>query len=67
MRASIDQSKCETAGLCVKICPEVFTFQPGSKKAVAKLLLVPEELEEKCREAAAQCPVNAVKLIEDSL
>ena len=64
MRASIDQSKCETAAVCVKICPEVFTFEPGSKKAVAKLIIVPEHLEQKVREAAAACPVNAVKLLE---
>ena len=64
MNVCVDQSKCRTAGVCVKICPEIFTFEPGNKKAIAKTTKVPENLENQCREAAEQCPVRAICLME---
>ncbi len=60
----VDQAKCETNGVCVKICPEIFTFEPGNKKAIAKITEVPEDLEEKCKEAFRKCPVGAICLNE---
>ena len=36
MRVKVDQLKCGTIGICVKECPQVFRFQPGSKKATVK-------------------------------
>ena len=64
MNVCVDQSKCRTAGVCVKICPEIFTFEPGNKKAIAKTTEVPENLEKQCREAADKCPAKAICLIE---
>lgn len=62
MNVCVDQSKCRTAGVCVKTCPEIFTFEPGNKKAIARTTEVPENLEKKCLEAAEKCPVGAICL-----
>jgi len=64
MKVCVDQSKCETAGICVKICPEIFSFEPGNKKAIAKVSEVPGNLEGKCREAFRKCPTGAICLDE---
>ena len=60
MKVEVDQMKCGTAGMCVKICPEVFRFQEGSKKAKVMMDPVPAAFHEKCRRAARECPNNAV-------
>ncbi len=65
MKAKVDQVKCDITGRCVKICPEVFQFQVGSKKAKAPDDDIPLRFEEKCREAAEQCPVGAIEILED--
>jgi len=61
----VDQIKCQTAGLCVKACPEVFRFQEGSKKATVILKEIPYNLREKCLEAARKCPNEAISIRED--
>jgi hypothetical protein len=33
MKATVDPNRCDIAGICVVICPEVFRFHEGSKKA----------------------------------
>lgn len=62
MKAEIDEVKCQTIGNCVKICPEVFRFHPGSKKAYAIMSEVPPHLQAKCIRAAESCPNGAVIL-----
>jgi len=64
MRARVDQLKCETIGICVKECPQVFRFQPGSKKATVIVEEIPLALEEKCRKVARMCPSEAI-IIEE--
>jgi ferredoxin len=64
MRVEVDESKCETAGICVQGCPEVFRFQEGSKKAAVIKDGVPPSLEEKCREIADMCPAKAIRVFE---
>ncbi len=64
MKVSVDQMKCRGAGMCVKIVPEVFRFQEGSKKATVLLDPVPKTFYEKCRRAALECPNSAVILEE---
>ncbi|MEJ2725084.1 MAG: ferredoxin [Deltaproteobacteria bacterium] len=60
MKAEVDQMKCGTVGICVKICPEVFRFQEGSKKATVILDPIPPAFHDRCRRAARECPNNAV-------
>jgi ferredoxin len=62
MKAEVDQIKCGTIGICVKICPQVFRFHPGSKKAYVQVDEIPPQYELKCIEAAEKCPNNAITI-----
>ncbi|MFZ5832746.1 MAG: ferredoxin [Planctomycetota bacterium] len=63
MKARVDPDICTGCGLCPEICPEVFDMGADGK-AFAKRDDVPGELEESAREAAQQCPVEAI-IIEE--
>ncbi len=60
MKVEVDQRKCDTTGICVKECPDVFRFQEGSKKASVIFDVIPLGLQQKCREVAKMCPNNAI-------
>ena len=64
MKIEVDQLKCDTTGICVSKCPEVFRFQEGSKKATVILDEIPRGLEQRCREIAGLCPREAVIISE---
>jgi len=59
MKATIDTDSCIGCGLCVNDCPEV--FEMAADKAVAKGP-VPAGKEEACKTAAANCPVQCIKV-----
>jgi ferredoxin len=54
--------ECSACGICEDICPEVFEL--GDEKAETKVNPVPAGLEEKVREAAEECPVEAIEISE---
>jgi len=62
MKAIVDAEECAGCGLCVDACPAVFEMD----NAVAKVLVanVPEDALDTCREAAADCPAEAIKIEE---
>lgn len=64
MKVCVDQNRCRTYGRCVEICPEVFRFEQGSKKAVAIIYEVPKHLQSRCREAAVSCEACAILIDE---
>jgi ferredoxin len=62
MKAEVTDD-CISCGLCVDTCPEV--FEMGDQYAEVIVDEVPEEAEETCRQAADECPAEAI-LIEES-
>ena len=62
MKVKIDKDLCSGDEICVDICPEV--VEMPDDVAVAKIETVPEDLMEKCREAAGECPSEAI-IIEE--
>ena len=61
MKAKVDEETCVGDEKRVQICHEI--FEMNGDVAVAKTEEVPKDLEEKCKEAAEACPVEAI-LIE---
>ena len=62
MRVTVDEETCIGCGLCAETCPEV--FEMNDEKARVKVDEVPEDLVDTCREAADDCPVEAIQ-VED--
>ncbi len=60
MKAIIDEDLCTSCGLCEDTCPEVFEL--GDEVAEVKVDKIPEELEDLCKEAADDCPTEAIVL-----
>jgi ferredoxin len=54
---------CIACGLCIDTCPEV--FEMGDQYAEVIVDEVPEEAEETCRQAADECPAEAILIDED--
>lgn len=64
MRAKVIEEECIGDGSCADICPEVFEMRDdGLAHVIANP--VPEEAEEKAREACSACPTEAIVLEED--
>ncbi len=58
MKATVDQDLCTGCGLCESTCPEVFEMQDDV--AAVKVDTVPKDAEESCKQAAEDCPVEAI-------
>ncbi len=63
MNVSVDKVKCISCGLCIQECPEVFEWGDDNL-AQAKINPVPADLEENVREAASNCPTEAITIDE---
>ena len=62
MIAVVDGDVCTGCELCVDTCPEVFEFTDNVATVISDPVL--EEFEESCREAADECPVEAISIEE---
>jgi len=60
MKAVVDQDACIGCGLCVQVAPDTFEMQDD--KAVTKVEEVPEDKSEDAKNAADQCPVDAIAI-----
>jgi ferredoxin len=61
MRVCVDPVLCSGHGPCVDICPEVFELD---EDGIADVIFdnVPEVFYEACREAADNCPTEAISI-----
>jgi ferredoxin len=62
MKAIIDEDACTGCGLCSDTCPEVFELDGDIAKVIADP--VPEDAEESCKQAAEDCPTEAITVEE---
>ena len=61
VKAKVDADTCIGCGLCEATCPEVFKLNSEDVSEVIVEVVTPEA-EAKCREAADNCPVQAISL-----
>ena len=61
MQVSVDPDRCEGHARCWGICPEVFDLDDEGH-ATVMVDVVPTELEDKVKNAAANCPERAITL-----
>ena len=62
MKVKVNKDTCIGCSLCADNCPDVFQMQ--GELAVVLVETVPSNVEESCREAVANCPVEAITLEE---
>ncbi|MGE4357310.1 MAG: ferredoxin [Candidatus Omnitrophota bacterium] len=62
MIAKVNPDLCIGCELCVQTCPDVFTMDQD--KAKVKINPVPKNVEESCRQAKEDCPVEAISIEE---
>jgi ferredoxin len=60
MKANVDKDICTSCELCVQTCPEVFRMEGDF--AVAFADPVPGDFEKAARQAAEECPVEAISI-----
>ncbi|MCM8784498.1 MAG: ferredoxin [Candidatus Omnitrophica bacterium] len=62
MIAKVNPDLCIGCELCVQTCPDVFTM--AQDKARVKINPIPKNVEDSCRQAKEDCPVDAIS-VED--
>ena len=60
MKATVEKDLCTSCGLCAETCPDVFEMADDDIAKV-KTDSVPAEAEATCKEAADNCPAEAIK------
>jgi ferredoxin len=63
MKVTVDKSLCSGCGVCAETCPEVFEL---GDDGLARVLVetVPSNMESACRDAADECPMEAIRISE---
>ncbi|MFW6108409.1 MAG: ferredoxin [bacterium] len=62
MKATVDEDVCVGTSDCEAICPQVFKVVDGVSKV--QVDTVPPDAEDTCRQAAENCPVDAITVEE---
>lgn len=60
MKATVDRGSCTGCNLCVDTCPDVFSMDGDTAVAIAGD--IPAGAVDSCKDAAANCPVEAIKI-----
>ncbi len=63
MKASVDQDGCISCGLCIDVCPEVFSYNENDVSQAIKDE-IPEKNLKQAEEARDGCPVSVIDLSE---
>ena len=63
MKASVDQDGCISCGLCIEVCPEIFSYNENDISQAIEGD-ISENLMEQAKEARDGCPVNVIDLFE---
>ncbi|MCK5533721.1 ferredoxin [bacterium] len=63
MKVKIIEDLCTGCGLCIDTCSDLFDMEGST--VLVKTENVPEGQEECCKEAAENCPMEAIKIEED--
>ena len=62
MKAVIDPEACTGCGLCAETCPEVFELTDDVASVIVDQ--VPEDSMDTCKQAAEECPLEAISIEE---
>ncbi len=65
MRVHLDSEKCQGHNRCYALAPELFDVDDYGQAVLLVDGDVPDELREKARLAASNCPEFAIKVMED--
>jgi ferredoxin len=63
MKVKVDPDTCIGSGLCVETCPEVFKMKGDVSTVIVDV--VPQKAEERCRQAAEECPAVAITVSDE--
>lgn len=63
MKAFVDQDGCISCGLCIDVCPEVFSYNEDDKSQAIDDD-IPQSCLERAEEARDGCPVSVIDLKE---
>jgi ferredoxin len=64
LRPYVDHDLCVSSGACVLEFPEAFAYQEGPEALAVVLPGAGQLSDEKLREAASLCPVEAIRLLD---
>lgn len=65
MKVHVDSNVCAGFGVCIGLCPEVFSLHDDGY-AVVLVDEVPPEHEDAVRQAVSHCPARAISLSDDA-
>ena len=63
MKAMVNRDICTGCGLCAQTCDGVFEMG-DDEIARVRTVIVPKTLEQSCREASQDCPVDAITIAD---
>jgi ferredoxin len=63
MKAHVDQDGCISCGLCIDVCPEVFSYNENDVSHAIEDD-IPENCIDRAKEARDGCPVSVIDITE---
>jgi ferredoxin len=65
VKLTVDASRCEGTGMCVKLAPHLFRLDRLEGPSTVLIENVEGELLEQAREAETLCPTSAISVLPD--